>query len=267
MPTGFSSHGGGGHSSGGGSFGGFHRSSLIIIPSSRDGKAKPGTAWFVFFILSLFATIFLSVVLVSQYNFIKTRETDFVKFQTIAREGQHITGTVKDYDRGGEDKWYFTYTFRADNGDVGSGYSYALYDHYDVTVKYRPGKTFDLVAEQGEITYLTETVPADFVNMTLEDDGDYLAAQNSKLALWIATVISGGLTALCLTMGIIKVVKTPKEKPAGTSTQTIVDKTESKQTEDKQTEDKEEFKVCEYCGTYIPPKTMKRPNCGESQKK
>ncbi len=262
MPTGFSSHGGG-HSGGGGHFGGFHSSSLIVIPGSRGGKAKPGTGWFVSFVITFFVTIFLSFVLVGQYNFIANRESDFTKYQTLAQEGQHIEGVVKDHAQGDGNKWYFTYNFVADNGDLGEGYSYALYDHYDITVKYRIGKTFDLVAENGEITYLTETVPADFTQMTLEDDGDYVSAQNSKKFLWPTVIVVGALSILCLVMGIVKTAKTPKQEESGKSTQTVVDKTETKQSEEKE----EELKVCEYCGTYIPPKTMKCPNCGASQKK
>ncbi|MCQ2564790.1 MAG: zinc ribbon domain-containing protein [Clostridia bacterium] len=262
MPTGFSSHGGG-HSSGGGHFGGFHSSSLIVIPGSRGGKAKPGTVWFIFFGLALFLTIFLSFIYVSESNFMKTRETDFERFHTLAEEGVVVDGYVEDHGQGGENRWYFSYRFKATNGDWIPGYSYTLYSKYDLLRDYPKGSRFDLVVESGEITENTESVPLDFRSKTLDFDGDYVAAKNSTSTLLPTIIVVGLAGAFCLTMGIIAVTKAKKKEEVGTSTQTIVDKTETKQTEEKQ----EELKVCEYCGTYIPPKTMKCPNCGASQKK
>lgn len=259
MPTGFSSHSGGNHNSNG-NFGEHYSSSIVVVPDYLGGKIKRGYTWFLFFMFAVIGTILVSFVLAGQYSFMANRESDFVKFQNLVQEGRLIKGKVKEYEQGGENKWLFTYTFVTDDEEICEGYSYAVYNYTELTSKYYKNKSFDLVAEQGKITSSTETVPADFSQKTLTDDGDYISSKNSIGFLWITVFVVGAVAILCLTMGIFRVVHTSKQKEIGQSTQTVVDKTTTK-------EEQEELRVCEYCGSYIPPKSTSCPNCGANQKK
>ena len=93
---------------------------------------------------------------------------------------------------------------------------------------YPKGSRFDLVVESGEITENTQSVPLDFRSKTLDFDGDYVAAKNSTSTLLPTIIVVGLAGAFCLTMGIIAVTKSKKKEEVGTSTQTIVDETETK---------------------------------------
>lgn len=273
MPSG--SHGGGGGSHGGGfgggsHFGGGHRSS----GSSRRGPT-PLRIWFfghryyvpaektsalrglftAFFVLILFG--FMSTLgLIAAKDQVKKIEDDnayyinMINYATTHPDYQitgKITGKFRNDDCG---KWYLTYSIETANGGTLEGYTYSVYSINEID-QFVVGDNILLAVDSIPVTMRTDSINMDYINIPLENDGEYVGAKNSKRTAMIMTIACFGASVVVAVLTFIKAKKSMKlnelEKEKASSPA-----------------QNESVKRCKYCGSKQNPDDTKCPNCGAS---
>ena len=273
MPSG--SHGGSGGShggfSGGGSFGGssFSRGSssygrrgprgpryihfgrrTLIITTGRQSLISI----FTFFLVVAFLFVLATGSALSQAkDHAKMIEEEYRYYCAMVHNAEKnedfiVDATVKDvFYQDQYERYYMTYSFRADNGYECTGYTFSIYTLENLPMA---GDEFKLAVNSTTVTSDTDSVPMDYVDTTLEDDGEYLyyKKQINKNTLLLVGIIVG---MVALVGCIVAVVLTAKKKEE-----------EKEQAKEQEEIAKEKAKYCEYCGTKIQEGDRTCTSCG-----
>ena len=274
MPSG--SHGGGGGSHGGGfgggsHFGGGHRSSGS---SSRRGPA-PIRIWFfghryyvpaektsairglviTFFVLILFG--FMSTLgLIAAKDQVEKIESDhtyyvnMINYATAHPDYQvtgKITGKFRNDDCG---KWYLTYSLKTGNNQTLEGYTYSVYSIEEID-QFVIGNDILLAVDSNPVTMQTDSINMDYINIPLNNDGEYIGAKNSKRTSIIMTIAFFGGSVVVAVLTFLKAKKSMKLN-------------ELEKEKASPLAQNENVKRCKYCGSKQNPQDTKCPNCGAS---
>lgn len=276
MPSG--SHGGSGGSHGGFSGGGGSRSSFggggSSYRSVRPRGPRPyrfGRSVFIVStgrqsILSIFLIVgfFLAVSLITSIaslsglnehiKMIEEENRYYINMvQTALADSRYVVdGEVEDHFYKTEyGKYYITYSFVADDGSEVDGYTFSIYKLENLPTK---GSKIKIAVNDISTDEDTDSIPMDYVNFTLEDDGEYVLYKQNK-AKTVRSVVICGLIMVAIVAGYILIIVTSKKKEEEKEAE---QKAEQKAKEE--AENKKRF--CEYCGSRVEPSDNVCPQCG-----
>lgn len=279
MPSGSHSTSGGSHSSGGSSFGGHGSSGSGSSGSSRpimprrvyfghsyvilsSGKQSLSSFLIVFAIFALlFCAMFGFGIAGTNKAIKKIKEDQAYYFNMIdyARENPEYltTGTVTDYfyneDAG---KYYITYTFELADGNFmrPDGQSYCVYTLSQASDLLHAG-TIELAlnVKKSVANLDTDSIPTDYREMPLDDDGEYVHNKSNKKTFIIGVVVTAFIVVASVVGVVVIVATSPKE---GSATQTTSQNTTMQNTQTSN------HWVCAYCGNRQTNDKSKCDQCG-----
>ena len=144
------------------------------------------------------------------------------------------------------EKYYVTYEFGEANY---KGYTFSIYTRNDYPAK---GSYIVLAVDDTFIDETTDSIPMDYKNYTLEDDGEYMhLLDNLKQARTVAIVFTSIFVALIAVSIVIVGTSKKKEKEKELLT---------KEEAEKQLAEQKKKQYCQYCGAKVDPKD---PTCGQ----
>ena len=278
MPSG--SHGGGGggsHFGGGGSnFGGSSNGSHFG-GSYYHGPKRPGRAPIVFHYfyfgghkyaignddrtkirsmigacgVLLFMMIAIVFIIIASLNSVTKIKKDYAYYQDmIAYAEEHtnylITGKIQTkYYNDDAGKWYLTYYFYTDDNVKVDGYTFSIYDDFEIK-NFRSGDDIQLAVDSIPLTIDTDSINLDYKDMPLTKDGEYNnAVYNIKILIVVEIILTGVLT--CLIVTIVKSYKKLAQKVDENGNGSIKYKY-----------------ICTYCGGKLTEDDKSCPHCGSS---
>jgi hypothetical protein len=278
MPSG--SHGGsaGGHSSGGASFGG-GRSFGGGGYHSRPVRVQP--YYFPFFghtyvigtqrhnhIMSLVGGAFLVgfvfviclVMSLSQTDVKKIKEDRdyYLNMIDTAQAEQIIDAKVKGQFLGEGGKYYITYNIELPNGSYlwsADGYSFSMYSMAEASAIYRNG-TIQVVVDGLPLTGETDSIPLDYRDFELDDDGSYTAVMRRTKIMRVMSYTAGA-ALLILLFFIVKLTFSHKQTEEESKAAAIPAGAEQGQGRI----------YCAYCGGVMEAGRDSCPRCGSRTKK
>lgn len=266
------SHSGGSHSHGS-SFGGggYHGHSrgptFIYFGRTRyvvHTKARPALSFFTGLILfAIFLLICCSMILSTTNTELKEINADYVHYQNMIKVAQNseedliINGTViSKFYNSSVDKWYITYYFTDNVGNKYEGYTFSVYT-LEQAEKIVQKRTIELAIDYQPIDSQTDSIPTDYLDMPLEQDGEYVAGIRNKnitkkvmIITAIVIVVSIGVSFLVIFKNKIKVVNNQVK-----TAQTQMNRPSN-------TEERPRRTYCDYCGAEMPEGETKCRNCG-----
>ncbi len=216
--------GGGSHSSFGRSRGGssFYRRALrprpfrfgrrVVILSTGTQNTISILAFFMAFI-AMFVILVPAFTLPDTKNRINSVKAEHALYQNMAKEALNNPklqreGEVKTWTYHNECNLYsITYKFKADDGSiVDNGYTFPVYTLETVP---KDGSKIILAMAEENTDKMTDSIPLDFYNCSLEQNGNYISAKKSQRSSIIMLTI--GLCAETVMIFII-VLKIAKSK-------------------------------------------------------
>lgn len=272
MPSG--SHGGGGGSHGGGFGGGSHFGGGRRSSGSSRRSPTPIRFWFfghhyyvpagktsvirglftAFFVLILFG-LMATLGLVTANNQIDDIKVDRVRYlnmisratsdPSFQRTGK-ITGTFRN-DSG---KWYFTYSLETNDGQTLEGYTFSVYTLEEID-QFVVGDPVLLAVDSRIVTMQTDSIDMGYKDIPLENDGEYIGAQNSRRTALIVMVVCFGASVAVAVLACVKAKKSMQ-----------LNEQEKEQASSQSSS--ENVKRCKYCGSKQNPEDTNCPNCGAS---
>lgn len=273
MPSG--SHGGGGGSHGGGFGGGSHFGSGHRSSGSSSRGPTPIRFWFfghhyyvpagktsairglftAFFVLILFG--FMSILgLIAAKDQVEKIEDDntyyisMISYATAHPDYQmtgKITGKFRNDDCG---KWYLTYSLETNDGQTLEGYTYSVYSINEIE-QFVVGDDILLAVDSIPVTMRTDSINMDYINIPLDNDGEYIGAKNSKRTAMIMVIACFGASVVVAILTFIKAKKSMKLNELEKEKASSLPQDEG-------------VKRCKYCGSKQNPEDTKCPNCGAS---
>ena len=168
------------------------------------------------------------------------------------REIKRLDGwfIAKETEMKKDDKYYITYTFYS-NERTYSGYSFSI---YTMDTAPKKGTEILLAIDDETIDSSTDSIPMDYKNYTLEDDGEYMMLKE-QLSYNRAMGIGGVVVAILLVGGSLLVISTAKKKEEEKAE-------EEKKVEQEKKQEEERKKYCQYCGTKVNPEDKICEQCG-----
>ena len=286
MPSGSHGGGGGGSHFGGGSSGGSHfgggshssgsfrpRGPRIIVFGGRrvyisSNRASAQSFLVILAFVLFFITTIFGICMAGNLSDIKTIERDYNRYQSMieyaeSHDGYIIDAEFETFHYNDEvDKYYFYYSFRTATGSEMRGYTYSIYTFEEVRALEELG-TIKIAVDSVPVTLSTDSIPIDYKNHTLEDDGEYANAKSAKTGTTVGFVVV--LVAFVGTVvGLILTYTTAK--PATEEIEKSLDKTstEPNPTTAKQSELTWQ---CEYCGNVQSTSNSQCKQCGAPRRK
>lgn len=283
MPSG--SHGGGGggshggFSGGGGSHGGFSSGSNGSFGFRNGGVFRPrGPRTVIFFggpriittgrqvlssILVGFMIFMAFFAFIMGVNYSACNET----VKMIEEEHRYYVKMVQDAQADTDlqtegivtsvfykteyNKYYFEYKFYDDSRHSYDGYTFSVYTIDNVPKK---GDRIALAIDDETIDENTDSIPMDYINFTLEDDGQYLVNKKGSKEALTGLIICGAIAVGSL-VGVFIVYATAKRKK-----EEEIESEKCSEQEKQAVENKKKY--CQYCGTKINPDDRNCPQCG-----
>ncbi len=239
MPSG--SHGGsrGSHSSGGSSFGGSSSGGSSFGGSSRRGGfhhhhhgphvvifgrsytiGKP-MGGFAFILLVLIAFSFISMIggfaiMPGEKKEIEKIKEDYYYYQGIIDMGHFTTAEVTDiFSNAG--RYYITYSIDLPNSYLDlEGYSYSVYSRSEAMAILSRG-TIQVALNKplSQATLNTDSIPTDYKNMPLTNDGEYVSAQKGVRTAQIFAYVGLAVFVSSL-VGLVVILKKYAQKEDNT---------------------------------------------------
>lgn len=295
MPSG--SHGGHTHSGGarvGGSShsGGFHGGYGGVRYAPRPWRFHFGHHYYVvptrysglmslFSVLMIFAVFFIfagSIMLTQAKDDLGRAQRDYDRYQAMIVDARMnpdllVIGEVTNhyYDDTAE-KWYMTYTFATHDGGKIDGYSFPVYTAADLQkTAYRIGADIELALDRvpehkGDDV---DSVPTDYANFPLEQDGYYIAYRNTRNVGRIMLIVAVSVLVGSIVLNIVLVATTKKrddaKSPASATNATTTTGTTGTTATAAAPERKSLY--CEYCGALLEMDDKKCPGCGAKVKR
>ena len=293
MPSG--SHGG--HS---GSHGGSHHSSSHHSSGSRSvsrsrrpmhfyiGRTRyvvrSGASAFVSFlvIIMFFAIfgIFTSWALKSSADStLKEIKADYIYYQNMISKANEnpdklvIDGTVvSKFYNSAADKWYVTYFFIADDGMRVEGYTFSVYTAEEA-FNFSVGDSIKLAVDGYPTNSLTDSIPLDYADMPIEQDGEYMTfagqRNGARTAMIVCGSAIGGIIVLSIVIMFTNKVKVQEENIQSQKKQTFQQSKPETFDEDLNADEllKQKHKYCEFCGAEMERGQMRCGKCRSKQLK
>lgn len=269
------SHFGGGSSFGGGGFGGgtgrgnsnnnrhvrpmmfFFFGRHYYIPVSQSSRIK-GLFTFAFVLLVFVLLLITPISMANQtINKIKIDQAYYIDMIENAEQNSEYkkVGVIKDkfYN---EDcgKWYLTYTFETDAGETVEGYTFSVYNNYEIRA-FVIGDSINLAVNSRIVTNQTDSITFDYKDIPLENDGEYLLATKQRsLFIVLEGIFSCGFVVLVVIATTMIIKKAQQVKTDDSTEDALLNK---------QNTDSTPKKKCKYCGTTINNNNESNcPNCG-----
>lgn len=274
MPSG--SHGGGAGGHGGGFGGGgshFGGGRGLSGPSRRS--PTPIRIWFFghhyyvpaektnalrglvsVFVILLFFGIISTFMLVSANNQIEQIEVDhtyYVKMINYATTHPDFQKTGKITDKfynSNCKKWYLTYSLETHDGRTLDGYTYSVYSDDEID-NFVIGDDILLAVNSSTVTMQTDSITMDYINIPIENDGEYIISQRARKTSLTLIVLFFGASVVVAVLTFIKAKKSMKLNELEKENASSPAQNES-------------VKRCKYCGSKQNPDDTKCPNCGAS---
>lgn len=250
-----------------------------------SGTRRSGIYALNFVVLFMVFIVFAGALMLGGGNkSIKTIIADSKRYQQMivyAKQNHDykIMGVVTDQFKNDDcDKYYITYAFPIDyvddeteliekyrqdvrNDDFEDewvqGYSFSVYSLEQVSArKFQKGQIVELAInnKKTEIDKSTDSIPTDYLNMPLSQDGEYEVAKQKTIAGPIMIGVAAIIIVACVA-GQIAVIKTSKQEEAQAE---VAQSNESGTPQPK-------INKCAYCGAVIKDGETKCSNCGGSQ--
>jgi len=118
----------------------------------------------------------------------------------------------------------------------------------------KKGSEILLAVDDSDIDSTTDSIPMDYKNFTLEDDGEYLAYK-SRLNYYKISMVVSIIIVVALVGGYILVIATAKRKEEEKKEQEKQEQEEKEQAEERK-------KFCQYCGNRVNSNDRNCPQCG-----
>jgi len=228
------------------------------------GAPTPG--WAICIVLAIFIAFFSIpfFIMSSSCNYsIKIIEDDFFYYQNIVSYAKQnpeniveatITGVYMNTEA---DKWYIEYNLIEDDSlfsreGLYIRTTYSMYSDEEI-VKYRAGNKISVAVDRMPITVNTDSMSMDFLNYTIEDDGEYqqLIKQRMTYKIIASAILIG--SGVLVVLGIVFAVKSSK--------QTEEDKESDTQLNSEASNSKK-ANYCPYCGCKAEEGRKKCEHCG-----
>lgn len=260
------SHGGGGASFGGGGRGSYRMGGYRRVPrrriyfiggrryflssrwNSRFSALSTIASFSIFFLIT---AIMVLCVGISSKNDIAT---DYYYYQDMIADAEanpelivegEITDKFLNEDCG---KWYYTYEFVADNGSVVEGYTYSVYTREEIR-KFTIGDTILLAVNMIDTNQKTDSIPMDYKDIPLSNDGEYANAQKFYTIGLVGTIVIG---AVIIGVAISMFVIVSKHKQLATD-EVIENETSA-------------TRYCAYCGAMLAEDEANCRHCGAGKR-
>ena len=251
-----------------------------------SGQRRTGLYALMFAIVVLVFALFSGCLITNgAKQSIQTIKDDYARYQQMITYAEtnteyQIKAVITDSFKHESGKYYITYAFPlntvvetnlwsnyledlADNTVENNwvlGYSYSVYSLEQVSTSgLMKGDIINLAInnKNTEVNKDTDSIPFDYKDMPLTQDGEYLEAKHSKKIGPIVITVAVVLIAGCV-VGMVFVVKTSKLEEEAKAEQTATAQTNAPTSQPKQ-------RLCAYCGAAIESDAKKCPNCGGSQ--
>ena len=281
MPSGSHSGGGGSHfggSSGGshfgddGSFGGgFYRPrrNVIIFWGGRhyhysEKSSVALRALITLFFVSLIFAIIFNFTCVTSFGQVKKIEQDYTYYQEMISNAEQnaeylkigkVTGHFYNEDAG---KWYFTYSLPISETLKLEGYSFSLYTLSELK-SYPVNSSIEIAVDFPTINSNTDSVPMNYKDTDLMQDGEYVHSKNTANGSLIASIICYVASAGCVAGYIVTAIKNGELKEETSST--------PKPTQPSIDNAPKDVWKCEYCGNINKTENQKCTQCGAKRNK
>ena len=278
MPSG--SHGGssGSHSSGGSSFGGGSggwRGSSSSSGSSYSGPSRPihwcygGRTYYVSgsesepirtkfgigFIILVFAimcAIWMGFTCKDIHKIKVDRNYYIHMIENAQSDSDYLKeGKVTDKFYNEDcDRWYFTYSIPYGDGSIREldGYTFSVYTDDEIN-NIRIGSAMWFAVNNSVVDDKTDSINMDYINIPLENDGEYLVGRRQLTMSIVVLVACVGALAI----DILLIVKDIKKKVKRSVDLTDVPEEVKK-------------KSCKYCGRVLQDGEYTCPSCGAARK-
>lgn len=147
-------------------------------------------------------------------------------------------------------KWYLTYSLQTDSGQTLEGYTYSLYSREEI-FEFEIGEEIQLAVDAKVVTLSTNSINMDYLDIPIENDGEYILANGLKKTSMIFMIVMFCLSAGSFVAGIFKMKKEMK-----------LNELEKEKASNTQIDDN--VKRCPYCGSKQNPEDKNCKNCGAS---
>ena len=143
------------------------------------------------------------------------------------------------------------------------GYSFSVYTQEEAEALLRQG-TIKVAVDSRDISSFTDSVPMDYKNMPIEQDGEYKKALRDEAKSTTILIVLAVITAGWFTFFIITTNKLSKDYDKKLAEEKRVALEQRKKAENNPVK---ESNYCEYCGTYmVKDNNIKCPACGATKK-
>lgn len=170
-----------------------------------------------------------------------------------------VYGTVISVwqDEDGSGKWAFDYKFTASNDEiVDNGYSFKVYSSRNSAP--HEGETIKLAVDTKNTTELSDSVPMDYKNFSLDDDGDYINAKRNIKSSRVFFIVSLIGVSICITIIVVMVIRAKQKNNGEYEDNSKLENASNNTT----TQNNISSNTCEYCGASISSNDKSCPNCG-----
>ena len=231
-------------------------------------KEKASVAVRLLSILFLVAIIALFVAFGVRSNAgtqISIIEQDYAYYQSMVDRAEQnsaykttgwITGSGYNPTAG---KYYLTYSFLAQDGSEVEGETFAVYTAEEINA-FEIYDPIELAVNSQVITFMTDSMPMDYAEMSIEQDGEYThyigQRKGATTGLIVCAVLGGGAIIIAVIVAIAN-----KQKEDEKSAQTIQTNQSNNTIGSAQTSN-----VCAYCGSELAEGVTKCPSCGAKRK-
>lgn len=216
------------------------------------GRLGAGSVFFILAAVALFFTLIVGLALVGQNTALKTIEQDYFNYQTMIENTMHNPAyrreaLVTEKYEGAGGKWYIRYEYELDTmNETAYDESFAHYTKEQLS-SYIVGQTkIIIVTEESVVSEYTTTIPLDYYESGVENDGEYIEIKEFKNTLTIVVIVLGALGILLIVLGVKKCIKASKKEESGNNT------TSTQQT----------HTTCPYCGARVSLDKNVCPRCG-----
>ena len=218
-----------------------------------SNKGKKFGIIFILVLIAFFIALFCGISISNAKENIEFIKSDYSYYQNFIDraeangyiEDATITDIIYNEDA---NRYYFTYEIRYGYDNILEGYTFSVYTESEIS-NFKIGQIIKVAVESNDINQFTDSIPLDYKDMPIENDGEYSKEVRSKLINTI--ILSTGLIVIFVLIVIIAIKKSETQKVEENAGSNV-------------NNNKTEKTVCEYCGSTISKQDDKCPNCGAS---
>lgn len=209
----------------------------------------------IMFFVAFFSGAFLLTGITEKNNI----EKEYVYYNKMITKAEkdsryiidaEVTGTYYDMNCG---KWYYTYEFEMDNGLFSDGYVFPVYDDQQIEA-FEEGQIIKIAVDDLNLDIYTDSVPMDFKNISIDQDGDYqIAKRHFNIGITVLCICGAGF--IILTIVSNKIMKKHKQEVTETTDGSV------------ELVAQKPMRYCEYCGSRLADNQTSCSSCGAKSTK